>query len=209
MLQDDTPLPVDHEAFRHAGRAERQLHRALPVIANTGIRVAVLAQEGGERGRGVADRNAFDRHAQGLETHQLRRLRNTGDAPAREDVDQARLAGQRAAAGLAGDDGGQGDVGQRLADHRRADGTVCGSEQAERHHGRDRDERRERRPEQPALHATPSRSALRRSRRQRPISDKAPPRATSAPPSQISVTNGFHHSLSCQRPCVSGWPRTV
>ena len=36
----------------------------------------------------------------------------------------------------------------------------------------------------------------------RPISDRKPPNATSAPPSQIRVTNGFHHSRSCQRPCV-------
>ena len=70
-------------------------------------------------------------------------------------------------------------------------------------------ERDERQPDQPALHAHASRSAARRSRRSRPTSDSAPPSAISTPPSQINVTNGFHHSRSCQRPCPSGWPSTV
>ena len=36
-----------------------------------------------------------------------------------------------------------------------------------------------------------------------------PPIATSTPPSQISVTNGFHHRRNCQRPCSSDFPSTT
>ena len=45
--------------------------------------------------------------------------------------------------------------------------------------------------------------------RTRPMSDKRPPKATKPPPSQMKVTNGFHHSRSCHRPCPSCSPITV
>ena len=46
-------------------------------------------------------------------------------------------------------------------------------------------------------------AAAARSRTSRPTSASRPPSAISTPPSQINVTNGFHHSRSCQRPCSS------
>ena len=42
-----------------------------------------------------------------------------------------------------------------------------------------------------------------------PSNATAPPSAISAPPAQISVTNGFHHKRSCHAPDGSGLPITV
>ena len=43
----------------------------------------------------------------------------------------------------------------------------------------------------------------------RPISASSPPNAIIRPPYQIQVTNGFHHSLICQRPPSASPPITA
>src|SRR5204863_4512237 len=98
------------------------------------------------------------------------------------------------------------ELGHRLADQGGTDLAVGRREEARRHHRQEGDEQAERHPQDQPPHASASRNLARRSRSSRPSSDRKPPKATIAPPSQIKVTIGFHHSRSCQRPCESVSP---
>ena len=87
------PAAVDDEGLGHAGRAERELDAAVGVGADRAERIAIGRRGSAARSsRPVADRDAVDRHAAPRERLELRRLGPAGNAPAGEDVDEARLA---------------------------------------------------------------------------------------------------------------------
>ena len=150
-----------------------------------------------------------------LQLHQLRRLGDARHAPAGEDVDQARLPGRevgRGKPGLAGNAGGKregrhglptscdgspcraGATGATPPPRRTPARTISGMKRAAAHAHSSASRWRRRTPRW--RHAGRSARAGR-------------PSAISTPPSQIRVTNGFHHRRSCQRPSRPGWPITV
>ena len=169
-------------------------------------------RRGSGRGpRAVAHRDAVDRHAAAGERLELRRLDPARQAPAGEDVDDLRLALAQVALdrpGRPGMPGGRSKSGTGWPISCELDRRVPPARRGRRRRRRGRaTNSAERHPEdQPALHAGASSAWPRRSRRRRPTSASRPPKATSAPPSQIRVTNGFHHRRSCQRPCSSSSP---
>ena len=215
---DDPPVAVDHEAFGHARRAERELHRAAPVVADRGHRDRRCAR-GNRRIAGGVSRIAIavDRDARLLQPQQLRRLGDARDAPAGEDVEQARLARRRSRRSPGPACPARAAAARsRAAACRPSPSAPCGRRACSSPQPTTANSAGEQRPAAARAASASCRTprsavarARRRSRRTRPSSDSAPPIATSAPPDQISVTNGFHHSRSCQRPCSSGWPSTV
>ena len=97
------------------------------IIADAIERIAVAGEERLKRRRGVADRNPLDFYPRLFQPYQHRRFGDARRAPAGEDVEQPRLTIAEVGAckpGLAGDDRGKRECGQRLADHRRPDGSV-------------------------------------------------------------------------------------
>ena len=125
-------------------------------------------------------------------THQLAKILTSRGLPvARSAEDRPRLpgsAGGRVNAGTGRPSAARGCLSRRAAS-RHATAADEGSRRpaAGRNEGRGSFDA-----------SAPDRCA--RSRTSRPISASKPPKATSAPPSQINVTNGFHHSRNCQRP---------
>src|SRR5947209_597213 len=67
MLITDDPAPIDDEAFRHAGRAERDLNAALRIASDPLIRIAVAREEIAEIAGRVTNGDAVDCHGPGLE----------------------------------------------------------------------------------------------------------------------------------------------
>ena len=204
------PLPSIDEGLGHAGRAERELDPAVEVGADragTDRHRWRGSGRGPRAGRGRRCRRSGRRAASSAiscgasarhGTHQLAKTLTRCGWPRRSD---RRWRGRDGPATA----GGRAKSGTRLADHAASGCSRLGRrvEAARRRCRRKISEHGQRQPEdQPALHAGAScRAARRRSRRSRPISASRPPSATSAPPSQIRVTNGFHHRRSCQRPC--------
>src|SRR5947209_20371806 len=67
MLITDDPPPIDDEAFRHAGRPERDLDAALGVASDPLVRVTVAREEIGQIGGRVPHRYPVDCHAPRLQ----------------------------------------------------------------------------------------------------------------------------------------------
>ena len=190
--------------------------RLVGVGADRAERIAIVGEEAGESSRPVADRDAVDRHAAPLRassscgasamqgTHQLAKmLTRRGSPPAKVGAGQARPARRAPAAARI----------RAPACRSAASGSLrsAGASEPDRDHDQEDDEHGQRHPED--QRASCQRLLERRRAGARAAAGRSAPAGRRArpapPPSQIRVTNGFHHSRSCQRPCSSASPSTV
>ena len=95
VLEPDHALAVDNERLGDSDRAERKLRIAVRVRSNAHVRIAVALKESGDSSGRVPDGDTIDLRALAAQFLEHGRFRDAGDAPASEQVEQARFPGRK------------------------------------------------------------------------------------------------------------------
>ena len=209
VLQAHHALAVDDERLGHTGGAERELGAAGRIGADPAVRIAMALQERADCAGRVADRDPIDLDSPAVEFCQDRRFADAGHTPAREQVEQARLARRKVGrfqTGGSRNGGRQVELRHFPVYQLRTDRRIVRLNQPPGKRAQDPYDQDDRQKAKRAAHWA---IHLRHARRACPARASRPPSPMSPPPNQMSVTSGFHHKRSCQRPSASDRPMTV